>query len=33
MVPVRISGALAYDLTGSVQTEPAQVMGLPLGAA
>jgi ribosomal protein S12 methylthiotransferase len=30
MVPVRISGALAYDLSGTVETQPAQVIGLPL---
>ena len=30
MVPVRISGALAYDLSGTVDTRPAQVVGLPL---
>ncbi len=28
MVPVRISGALAYDLSGTVETAPAQVVGL-----
>ena len=32
MAPVRISGALAYDLTGAVETTPARVMGLPLSA-
>ncbi|MCC7361190.1 MAG: 30S ribosomal protein S12 methylthiotransferase RimO [Anaerolineales bacterium] len=30
MAPVRISGALAYDLSGTVDTAPAQVVGLPL---
>lgn len=30
LVPVRISGALAYDLSGTVATSPAQVVGLPL---
>jgi ribosomal protein S12 methylthiotransferase len=30
MVPVRISGAMAYDLSGTVATVPAQVVGLPL---
>jgi len=30
MVPVRISGAMAYDLSGTVATAPARVMGLPL---
>ena len=30
MVPVRISGAMAYDLSGTVDTTPAQVVGLPL---
>jgi ribosomal protein S12 methylthiotransferase len=30
MVPVRISGALAYDLSGAVETQSAQVIGLPL---
>ncbi len=29
MVPVRISGAMAYDLSGNVATVPAQVVGLP----
>jgi len=29
MVPVRISGAMAYDLSGTVATVPAQVVGLP----
>jgi len=28
MVPVRISGAMAYDLSGTVETTPAQVMGM-----
>jgi ribosomal protein S12 methylthiotransferase len=28
MVPVRISGAMAYDLSGTVATVPAQVVGL-----
>lgn len=28
MVPVRISGALAYDLSGTVETAPAQVIAL-----
>ncbi len=27
MVPVRVSGALAYDLSGTVETAPAQVVG------
>jgi len=30
MVPVRISGAMAYDLSGTVATVSAQVVGLPL---
>jgi ribosomal protein S12 methylthiotransferase len=30
MLPVRISGAMTYDLTGTVETTPAQVIGLPL---
>lgn len=30
LVPVRISGAMAYDLSGTVDTRPAQVVGLPL---
>jgi ribosomal protein S12 methylthiotransferase len=29
LVPVRISGALAYDLSGTVVTQPAQVIALP----
>jgi ribosomal protein S12 methylthiotransferase len=29
LVPVRISGAMAYDLSGTVATQPAQVIGLP----
>jgi ribosomal protein S12 methylthiotransferase len=28
MVPVRISGAMAYDLSGTGETTPAQVMGM-----
>jgi ribosomal protein S12 methylthiotransferase len=28
MVPVQISGAMAYDLSGTVETSPAQVAGL-----
>ncbi len=27
MVPVRISGAMAYDLSGTVETKAAQVVG------
>jgi len=30
MVPVRISGAMAYDLSGSVATVPAHVIDIPL---
>ncbi|MCS6911579.1 MAG: hypothetical protein NZM11_13570, partial [Anaerolineales bacterium] len=30
LVPVRINGALAYDLSGAVETAPAQVVGAPL---
>ncbi len=30
VVPVRISGALAYDVTGTVDTTPAQVLSLPM---
>jgi ribosomal protein S12 methylthiotransferase len=33
MVPVRISGAMAYDLSGTVDTSPAQIVGLPLELA
>jgi ribosomal protein S12 methylthiotransferase len=33
LVPVRITGALAYDLSGTVETQPAQVIGLPLIAS
>jgi ribosomal protein S12 methylthiotransferase len=33
MVPVRISGAMTYDLTGTVATNPAQVIGLPIAQA
>ena len=29
MVPVRISGAMAYDLSGTVETAPAQRVGVP----
>ena len=30
LVPVRISGAMAYDVSGTVDTTPAQVVGVPL---
>jgi ribosomal protein S12 methylthiotransferase len=30
MVPVRITGAMAYDLSGTVERQPAQVIALPL---
>lgn len=30
MAPVRISGALAYDLSGTVETASAQVVGIPI---
>ena len=30
MVPVRISGAMAYDLSGTVETAPAQIVGVPV---
>jgi ribosomal protein S12 methylthiotransferase len=33
IVPVRISGAMAYDLSGTVDTNPAQVVGMPLELA
>ncbi len=32
MVPVRITGAMAYDLSGTVETQPAQVITLPMVA-
>jgi ribosomal protein S12 methylthiotransferase len=30
MLPVRISGAMAYDLSGMVETKAAQVVGIPM---
>lgn len=33
MVPARITGAINYDLTGVVATQPAQVIGMPLTLA
>ena len=33
MVPVRISGAMAYDLSGTVDTSAAKVVGMPLELA
>jgi ribosomal protein S12 methylthiotransferase len=30
MIPVRISGAMAYDLSGSVDTHPARALGVPI---
>jgi ribosomal protein S12 methylthiotransferase len=30
MVPVRVSGAMAYDLSGTVETKAAQVVGVPI---
>jgi len=30
LVPVRITGAMAYDLSGTVETQPAHVVGIPL---
>ena len=30
LVPVRISGAMAYDLSGTVDTSQAKVVSLPL---
>ena len=32
LVPVRISGAMAYDLSGTVETRAAQIMALPVMA-
>jgi len=31
-VPVRISGAMAYDLSGTVETATAQMVGAPVQA-
>jgi ribosomal protein S12 methylthiotransferase len=30
IVPVRINGAMAYDLTGVVETAPAKVISTPV---
>lgn len=33
LVPVRITGAMAYDLSGAVETQPARVIEIPLTVA